>query len=304
MRLRSILANPWGQPRALRGMTVLYVVWTLVPVAFAIALSFNDGRSRSLWQGFSTRWWWGDPNLSILHDPTYQDALRHTVFLAGFDVAIATPLGLLLALGLSRWRGASAIGASALTLVPLITPELVLAVSLFLVVTQLGVAPFGLVHLGTIGQVVGQITFSLSYVVVIVRGRLATMDKAYEEAAEDLGARHFDVLRLVTLPLLMPAIVASALIVFALSVDDFVITQYLSSNAGTTTIPMLIYADARGGAATPALNAIATVLLLMTLFAVVGAYLLYRALSRRQEPRITRAAVVVETRDLMPGGAQ
>ncbi len=114
--------------------------------------------------------------------------------------------------------------------------------------------------LGTTAQAIGQVTFTLSYVVVIVRGRLVSIGPDYEEAAADLGAPPHDQLLRVLLPLLAPAIVASAAVVFALSIDDFVVTQYLSSDAGTTTVPMLLYSSARG-APTPALNALATITL-------------------------------------------
>jgi spermidine/putrescine transport system permease protein len=166
-------------------------------------------------------------------------------------------------------------------LVPLVTPEIVMAVSLLVVFTQLAIVPFTLIHLGTTAQVVGQVTFSLSYVVVIVRSRLASIGMHYEEAARDLGATAFGALRLVLLPLLLPAILASMLIVFALSIDDFVVTQYMSSTASTTTIPMYLYSNARGGTTTPALNALATVLVITTLLGVGIAYVIYSALARR-----------------------
>jgi spermidine/putrescine transport system permease protein len=126
-----------------------------------------------------------------------------------------------------------------------------------------------------VAQAIGQITFTISYVVVIVRGRLVSIGPEYEEAAADLGAPSHDVLLRVLLPLLSPAILASAAIVFALSIDDFVITQYLSSDASTTTVSMLLYASARG-APTPALNAIATVALAITLATLALAYAVYR----------------------------
>ncbi len=110
---------------------------------------------------------------------------------------------------------------------------------------------------------------------VIVRGRLVSIGPEYEEAAADLGAPPFQVLWRVLLPLLAPAILASAAVVFALSIDDFVVTQYLSSNAGTTTVSMLLYASARG-APTPALNALATVALLITLLTLTLTFLVYR----------------------------
>jgi len=270
----------WERPRTLVAVTWAYITWALLPVGVAILFSFNAGRSRSVWQGFSLRWWTGDPTLSILHDPDYSHALVHSLTLAGLDMLIATPLGVLLAIGLARWRGRGSGAANGLMLVPLVTPEIVMAVSLLLVFTQLSLVPFTLVHLGTTAQVVGQVTFSLSYVVVIVRGRLASIGSHYEEAARDLGATTFGAMRLVLLPLLAPAILASMLIVFALSIDDFVVTQYMSSNAGTTTIPMYLYSNARGGTTTPALNALATILVFVTLLGVGIAFLAYRFLGR------------------------
>jgi spermidine/putrescine transport system permease protein len=279
--LRSKLRNPWGKPRFLVLVTWLYLAWALLPVLVAMLFSFNAGRSRSVWQGFSIRWWWGDPSQSIFHDPQYTHALVHSLQLAALDMLIATPLGVLLALGLTRWRGRGSNAANGLMLVPLVTPEIVMAVSLLLVFTQLAVVPFSLVHLGTGAQVVGQVTFSLSYVVVIVRSRLISIGPEYEEAARDLGATSLGALRLVLLPLLLPAILASMLIVFALSIDDFVVTQYMSSNAATTTIPMYLYANARGGTTTPALNALASILVVTTLLGVGLAYLLYTVLTRQ-----------------------
>jgi spermidine/putrescine transport system permease protein len=275
------LRNPWGEPRFLVAGTWLYVAWALVPVVIAILFSFNAGRSRSVWQGFSIRWWWGDPTQSIFHDPQYTQALVHSLLLAGLDMVIATPLGAMLALGLARWRGRGSGFANSLMLVPLVTPEIVMAVSLLIVFTQVAIVPFSLVHLGTPAQVIGQVTFSLSYVVVIVRSRLASIGPQYEEAARDLGATPAAAMRLVLLPLLLPAILASMLIVFALSIDDFVVTQYMSSNAATTTIPMYLYSNARGGTSTPALNALATILVGTTLIGIGVAYLIYNTLGRR-----------------------
>ena len=274
------LRNPWGRPRFLVATTWLYIAWALLPVLLAMLFSFNAGRSRSVWQGFSIRWWWGDPLQSVFHDPVYTSALEQSLRLAALDMVIATPLGVLLALGLARWRGRGAGAANMLMLVPLVTPELVMATALLLVFTELTVVPFGLVHLGTSAQVVGQVTFSMAYVVVIVRGRLASIGPEYEEAARDLGATRWGALRLVLFPLLLPAILASTLIVFALSIDDFVIAQYLSGGYSTVTVPMYIYASARGGA-TPALNALATILVVTTLVTAGAAYLLYKTLSRR-----------------------
>jgi len=193
-------------------------------------------------------------------------------------VAVATPLGVALALGLQRWRGRGSGTVNSLMLLPLVTPEIVMGVALLLLFLQV----FGGIGLGTDAQAIGQITFTLSYVVVIVRGRLVSIGPEYEEAAADLGAPRRDQFFRVLLPLLAPAIIASAAVAFATSIDDFVVTQYLSSDASTTTVSMLLYSSARG-APTPALNAIATVNLVITLMTLVFAYLVYRRFAGRDE---------------------
>jgi spermidine/putrescine transport system permease protein len=276
-RIRDWFANPWGQPRALALVTWLYMVWAIVPVGIAILFSFNDGRSRSVWQGFSLRWYWQDPNLSVLHDPTMRGALEQSMKLAGLDMLIAVPLGVGLAIGLTRWRGFGARPVNFLMLFPLVTPEIVMAVSLLLVFVTLYK-----IQLGTTAQALGQVTFSISYVVLVVRSRLLSIGPSYEEAARDLGASAVGALRLVLMPLLAPAIFASLMVVFALSIDDFVVTDYLSSNSSTQTVPIKIYSSVRG-TTTPALNALATVMVLATLLAVGLAAIVYKRFSRYQQ---------------------
>src|SRR3954447_26112734 len=276
-RVRDWFANPWGQPRLLAAVTWLYMVWAIVPVAIAILFSFNNGRSRSVWQGFSTRWWWGDPDQSVLHDPALRGALEQSLRLAALDMLIAVPLGVGLAIGLTRWRGFGARPVNFLMLFPLVTPEIVMAVSLLLVFVSLY-----RIQLGTTAQALGQVTFSISYVVLVVRGRLLSVGRQYEEAARDLGASTLGALRLVLMPLLAPAILASLMVVFALSIDDFVVTDYLSSTQSTQTVPIKIYSGVRG-TTTPALNALATVMVVATLLAVALAFLVYRRVNARQQ---------------------
>jgi spermidine/putrescine transport system permease protein len=265
------LRNPWGRPRFLPIVVGVYLIWSIIPVAIAVLFAFNDGRSRTTLQGLSMRWFTGDPTGSVAHDPALQSALKHTLILAVICVAISVPLGVMLALGLQRWRGRGSGTANTLMLLPLVTPEIVMGVSLLLLFLQV----FSFISLGTWAQAIGQVTFALSYVVVIVRGRLVSIGRDYEEAAADLGAPPRDRLFRVLLPLLAPAILASAAIVFALSIDDFVITQYLAAGADTNTVSMLLYSTARG-APTPALNALATITLVITLLTIGLAYLVYR----------------------------
>lgn len=258
------------RPFFLAALTWLYVVWSLAPVLLAIQFSFNAGRSRSTWQGFSTRWYCCDQS-SVVEDPSLRLALTNSVVLALLTMLVATPLGVALALGLARWRGRTSRAANGLMLVPLATPELVLGSALFLVFTNL----YTVIPLGRPAQLLGHVTFSISYVVVIVRARLASVGPEYEAAARDLGATRLQAVRTVLLPLLYPAVFAGALIVFASSMDDFVISAFLSVDASSATVPIRLYATART-APTPALNALAALLLVGSTIAIVAAWLILR----------------------------
>jgi spermidine/putrescine transport system permease protein len=277
-RVRQRLSNPWGKPRFLTLWTWLFIVWSLAPVVIAVIFSFNAGRSRSSWQGFSLRWWITDPDLSIVNDSSMRSALFQSLKLAVANMLIATPLGVALALGLARWRGRGARPANFLMLLPLVTPEIIMGVSLFLVFQYM----FPFVSLGTDAQILGHVTFTVSFVVIVVRGRLFAIGRDYEEAAMDLGASPWQALRTVLLPLLRPAIFVGAMVAVALSLDDFVITQFLVGEASTQTIPVRIYSGVRAGP-TPATNAIATVLLLGTVLVVTVAGLMLRAARKREQ---------------------
>lgn len=257
-------------------ITWAYMVWTIVPVIIAISFSFNDGRSISVWQGFdATRWYWGDVVNSVWYDPGLRAALFQSIKLAALDVLIATPIGVLLALGLARWRGYGSRPANFLMLFPLITPEIVMGVSLYLVFQYVYTA----IDPSTTAQVLGQVTFSISYVVIVVRARLLSIGRQYEEAAVDLGATPWESLRLVLLPLMLPAILASMMIVFAISIDNFVIAQWMSCGAECDTVPIKVY-NATRSAPLPSINAVAAIMVYLTLAAVILAYALYRFLTR------------------------
>jgi spermidine/putrescine transport system permease protein len=274
-RIWGWATNPWGKPRFLPLITWLYMAWAIVPVLIAIQFSFNASRSRTNWAGFSTRWYWGDPNDSVWHDPALRHALQQSLKLAVLDMLFAVPIGVLLALGLARWRGRGSGASNFLMLFPLVTPEIVMGVSLFLVFTHI----YTVITTSTFAQVLGHVTFTISYVVVIVRGRLFSIGWQYEEAAADLGAGPFTALRLVLFPLLVPAIIASAAIAFAISIDDFVISQYLSCGAQCDTVPIIIYSSTRA-APLPSTNAIASIMVAFTLLAVILGYVFFRIFTR------------------------
>lgn len=256
-------------------ITWLYVIWSLAPVLIAVRISFNSGKSRSSIQSPSFRWYWQDP-ASVWKDEALQTALANTMKLAVLTMLISVPLGVAMAIGLQRWRGHTSRAANNLMMLPLVTPEIVLGVALFLVFTEV----YTSVPRGFTTMLLGHVTFSVSFVVIIVRGRLVSIGDRFEEAARDLGASRVQALRLVLLPQLGPAIFASLMIVFATSVDDFVISSFLSTGAASETVPIKIYSSARA-TATPATNALATVMLVITLIACAATGLAVKALRSR-----------------------
>ncbi len=258
--------NPWRRPYVLAGITWAYVVWSLVPVLVAVQFSFNDGRSRSVWQGFSTQWYCCADG-SVGEDSSLLRALENSLILAGATVLIATPLGVMLAMGLTRWRSRASRVSNGIALVPLVTPEIVLGSALYLVIVNL----YQFVPLGRPAMLLGHVTLSVSYVLVVVRSRLQSIGPDFEEAARDLGASPLRAIRTILLPMLMPSIFASAMLVFATSLDDFVVSQFLFGDASNATVPVRLYNAVRN-APTPALNALATLLLVASFLALVLAY--------------------------------
>ncbi|NDB42679.1 MAG: ABC transporter permease [Actinobacteria bacterium] len=240
-----------------------YIIWSLVPVVIAVVFSFNDGRSRTVWQGFSLRWWFTDPNASVFQNAEMRNAIVNSLVLAFSTIVLVTPLGIALAIGAQRIRGRSANFVQGLTSTPLITPEIVVGAALLLTFTRL----FTAVPLGFVAQLLGNVTFSLASVVVIVRARLVSIGSSFEEAARDLGASRWQAMRFVLVPMLWPSVMASLVVVFATVIDDFVITSFLSAGVSSETVPLRIYSSVRGGAS-PALNALAT-LLVLTSFTVL-----------------------------------
>lgn len=273
------LRNPWRKPWGLRFVTIAYLAWSLLPVLIAVVFSFNSGRSRSTWQGFSLRWWTADPFDSLFNDPALRSAMFQSLRLSVLTVLIAVPLGTAFAIGIDRWHGRPARGSNFLMLLSFVVPEMILGVSLFLLFTQLA---DNLVKLGTNAQILGLVTFQMSYAAVIVRARMLSIGPEYEEAAMDLGATPGRSIRRVLLPLLSPAILASVAVVFADSIDNFVIVRYLSAGADSEPLSVKIYSAARASP-TPAVNAAATVMLVATVSVVVVGYLLYRAFSKGQK---------------------
>lgn len=273
-RAGNWLANPWAKARFLWVLAIAYSLWALLPVVIAVIYSFNSGRSLTSLQGLSMRWYVWDVS-SVRRDEQLRSALAQSFKLTLCTVAIAVPFGVAFALALDRWRSRTAASANFVMLFSFITPELAIGVALFLFFTQL-VRGIGI---GFPAQVLGLSMFQLAYTVIIVRARLLSIGRQYEEAAMDLGASPVQALRRVLLPLVMPAILASFAIVFATSIDNFVISQQLSAGAQTQTVPILIYSSARR-APLPSLNALATITLLASTMLIVVTLGIYRRWTR------------------------
>ena len=261
-------AKPFDRPRFLHVLMGLFLLWTFAPIAIVVLFSFNSGKSLQNFEGFSTQWY-----SEFFGDQQLRDSLIASLEIALVTMVVATLLGSLLAFGLVRSRNRLSPVTNVMMLVPLVVPEIVAGVTALLLFTQIGMK----LSLTTI--ILAHITFSISYVTVIVRGRLAALNREVEEAAMDLGATRIQTLRLVVLPALWPAILAAGLLTFALSFDDFVLS-FFTTGEEVQPLPVRIYSAIRFGV-TPVINAIGALMLLVSVSTIVLALLLPRLLGRR-----------------------
>jgi ABC-type spermidine/putrescine transport system permease subunit II len=262
--------RPFDRPRFLGVFTALVFVYLFAPIVVVFVFSFNSKRSTQIFGSFSLKWY-----QQLLNDPAMTASLTASVEIAFITMVAATVLGTLLAFGLVRARSRANRPTDVLMLLNLVSPEVVTAIALLLVFTQLGLT----LSLNTV--ILGHITFSIAYVTIIVRGRLATFNAEVEEAALDLGATNIQAIRLVTLPLLWPAVIASALLVFVMSFDDFV-TSYFTSGVEVAPLPVRIYSMIHFGV-TPEINAVGTLMMVITISIVLLALAVY---SRQQRARL------------------
>lgn len=247
------------------GYALLYV-----PILSVVIYSFNDSRLVTLWGGFSLRWY-----KSLLQNEELLEAAWLSLRIAVISATLATAFGALIALALQRVRRLGGrLLLSGMVTAPLVMPEIITGLSLlFLFISMADLIGWPMSR-GATTITIAHITFSMAYVVVVVRSRLASMDQSLEDAAMDLGGRPVAVFFDVTAPLLLPALVSGWLLAFTLSLDDLVISSFVSG-PGATTLPMLIFSKVRLGV-TPDINAITTVIIVMVGVAVTLAALLSR----------------------------
>jgi spermidine/putrescine transport system permease protein len=247
----------------------LFFVFLFAPILLVVVFSFNSQRSLQKLDGLSLEWY-----RAFFENESLRGSLIASLEIAFVTMVVGTLLGTLLAFGLVRARSRWAGSANVLMLIPLVTPEVVAGVSAFLFFTQFGWR----LSLGTI--MLAHITFSISYVTVVVRARLAALNPEVEQAAMDLGATRLETLRLVVLPALWPAVLAAGLLVFALSFDDFVLS-YFTTGESPQPLPVRIWSAIRFGV-TPTINAIGTLMLAISAVTIALAVALPRLLGRRE----------------------
>ena len=246
--------------RWLSAYAVVVYAFLFAPIVVLIIFSFNRARRGLVWQGFTFDWY---PKL--LSNRELLDALIVTLEVAFVAVIVSTVIGSLLGLGLARLRFRGRGATETLLLVPMITPEIVMGLSLLLFFLQLFDAHGSLAQLW-----VAHITFCVSFVAVVVRARATNMDPQLEEAARDLGASAWGAFLHVTLPLIAPAVIAGGLLAFSLSFDDYVVTTF-NSGVGSSTLPLYIYGKIKFGV-TPEINAISTIIVAVTAIAILIAW--------------------------------
>jgi len=242
----------------------LVLAFFYLPILILVANSFNTARFSSRWQGFSLVWY-----RRLFESPEVWQALRNTLIIAVSVTAVAVVLGTAAAYALHRY-GASRLQKVHYTLIyqPLVVPEILMGISLLMAFVASGV-PLGLFTI-----FLAHVTFCVSFVAMTVLGRLQDFDFSIIEAARDLGASPWQSARKVLVPVLMPGIVAGALLAFTLSIDDFVITFFVAG-PGSTTLPLRIYGMIKYGAP-PMINALSTLLLVVTFTAVLASQRLAR----------------------------
>ncbi|MBU6399815.1 MAG: ABC transporter permease [Verrucomicrobia bacterium] len=254
--------------------TALYL-FLYAPMVVVVVYSFNAAHDGFIWRGFSTAWY-----RTLFADPAVSLAVRNTVALAVLSTAVSTCLGTMLAVGLTRYWFPGKRLVAWLIYVPVVIPDIVMAVALFLFYSMVS-RWLGLLRLGLGTMTIAHITFQIPFVTIVVRARLAGLDPALEEAAHDLGATPWQTFWRVTFPLALPGVLAGAMLAVTVSLDDFIIS-FFSAGAGNLTVPILIYSQVKRGV-TPEINALSALIVAASIAGTIGVTCLQRA-RRAKDP--------------------
>jgi len=251
------------------GASLAVYAFLYVPLAVVVIFSFNDSLLNAEWVGFTLSWY-----RKLLADGEMLAAAGNSLAIALLSSALATVLGAMAGIAMQRWRLP---WLPLLVLTPVAMPEILLGVSLLLFFRQVLD-----LTLGFFSILAAHVTFSIGFVAVIVRARLAGMDEGLLEAARDLGATPWMTFRRVTFPLILPALVAGFLMSFTLSIDDFVITFFVAG-PGSSTLPLKVYSMIKHSPKLPVINCLSTVMLLLTFVLVLAS----RAIQNIKQPKTT-----------------
>ncbi len=252
------------QGRLLTVYTWLVIIWLFMPIGVMILFGFNNprGRYNNTWQGFTLKWYG-----KVFDIPDLTNALVTSLVIALLTMLIAGTIGTMIGMALGRYRFRGQATTNLVMFAAISSPEIVMGASLLSMIVSIGQNP------GFVWILVAHVMFSVSFVAVTVRARVMTLDPALEEAARDLGAGTWTTFRLVTLPMIFPGVMAGALLAFVLSVDDFVITNFVSG--GTTTFPLWIWGATKVGIP-PQVNVMGTLIFGGGLLLAVGNALVAR----------------------------
>lgn len=237
-----------------------------LPIMVVAIFSFNDSKHGVAWKGFTTKWYG-----VLLENEQALNATVNSLILAGVSAVISTVLGTLLGYGLSRYWFPAKRAVSTLMYIPVIIPDILMAVALLMFYGVLRDL-LGIFELGMGTMIFAHVTFQIAFVAVVVKSRMVGLDPALEEAARDLGANRWNVFWKITFPLMMPGVVSGALLAFTLSLDDFVVS-FFTAGPGSTTLPILIYSSVKRGI-TPDINALSTLMVVASTLLVIATTLL------------------------------
>ncbi|AQS55614.1 spermidine/putrescine ABC transporter permease PotC [Novibacillus thermophilus] len=227
-----------------------------IPIVILIAFSFNQSRLNAVWTGFTFDWYG-----ALLQNTDVLDATKVSLTVAFISTIASTMIGTLAAVGMYRYHFRGKTALDGMLYLPIVIPEIVMGISLLAFFATVEI-PLGITTL-----VIAHITFSVPFVVVVVRARLEGFDRSIEEAAMDLGANEWQTFVRVTLPIIAPGIVAGALLAFTLSIDDVIISFFVAGPS-STTLPLKIFSMVKFGV-TPEINALSTIMLIVTLTIVI-----------------------------------
>lgn len=262
-----------------RIMLYLGMIFIYAPMVVLVVYSFNASRLVTVWGGWSTRWY-----SSLFENTQLMNAVFHSLKIATYTAIAATALGTLAALVLTRFshfRGRTLFAG--MVTAPLVMPEVITGLALLLLFVAMAQLIGWPMERGTITIWIAHTTFSTAYVSIIVSSRLREIDKSIEEAAMDLGARPWKIFFVITVPMIAPALVAGAMMAFALSLDDLVIASFVSG-PGASTLPMEIFSSVRLGVK-PDINAVASLILLAVSLVTLSLWFVLRRREKRQRRR-------------------